>query len=395
MHAIQSVPSHSRSRAAEEIPLRDLSAPETGISDGDDRSNPLNEAPILAACRNNNLVWLQELLTKDPGLAQRTSPSGETSYAVSPLHVTAQGGHVEATERLLNTALQGVAEAEKANTAITLMTIRHKKDGETPLYLAAQNAHDLVVTTFLNCLLALPEEDTASALVAVMNATRRSGQTPLCKAIQSGDDRVVLCFLQALKSLPEAKRADTMIEVLATCKKGNWTPLYAAVVMGNAGIVESLLEIVSAVPASERNKVARQVMNAANADGATPLYTAARYGFVRIVRHILGVISEVPESERAGLGNALVNTANKDGATPLYAAISGMHRPIVAMLLEHGADPEQAKVGCVPGICGRSNTPRQVASRRHAGDIAVLIDNAIQSRKTAKLCSEKEPAAEV
>lgn len=81
--------------------MQDLAAPDTGISDGDDRSNPLNEAPVLAAYRNNNLIWLRGLLTEDPGLAQRTAPFGATKHPVSPLHITAQGGHYEATECLI------------------------------------------------------------------------------------------------------------------------------------------------------------------------------------------------------------------------------------------------------------------------------------------------------
>ena len=390
MITINTVPSHSRPKPDDKISARDMVPPETRISDGDDRSNPLNESPILAACRNNNLVWLRELLAEDPDLAQQTSRSGETSHPVSPLHITAQGGHVEATECLLNTALQGVAEAERASAAISLMTIQHKKHGETPLYLAVQNSHDLVVTAFLKCLQALPEVDIAQALVAVMNATQKNGQTPLCRAIQIGDDLVVLCFLQALKSLPEAQRADSMIEVLANCKKGNRTPLFMAAVMGNSGIVKSLLEAVSEVPASERSKVVRQVVNATAADGPTPLYIAVRYGYIRIVHYILAVISKVPESERAELGDALVNWANKDGATPLYAAASGKNRAIVALLLEHGADPERAKVRCVPGTCRRSNTPRQVALQVHCKNIVALIDKAKELPRAEKLQTHEE-----
>ncbi|MGO0305485.1 ankyrin repeat domain-containing protein [Endozoicomonas acroporae] len=299
----------------------------------------------------------------------------------------------------MNTALQDVPEAEKADVAIMLMTHRHKKDGVTPFYLATQNAHEWILATFLNYLLALPEADIPRALVAVMNAAHKNGQTPLCEAIIRGDDRMVSCFLQVLESSPEAKRADTMIEVLAPEKqskgKGERQPLHLAARMGNSRIIQLLLESVSAVPESERSKVARQVVNATDAHGATPLLIAANGGFVRIVQHIMAVISGVPDSEKAELGNALVNTANKDGMTPLYVAASAPYRPIVLMLLEHGADPEQAKVGCVLGTCRRSNTPLQVAGQRGNKDIAALINKAIQSRKAATLQSgkEKEPAA--
>ncbi|MBO9480708.1 ankyrin repeat domain-containing protein [Salinisphaera sp. G21_0] len=401
MNTIQSesVPSSSHPQPVEEVPLQDLAAPDTGISDGDDRSNPLNEAPVLAACRNNNLIWLRELLAEDSGLAQRTAPSGVTDQPVSPLHITAQDGHKEATECLLNTALQDVSEAEKANVTIMLMTPRHKKNGVTPFYLATQNAHEWVVATFLNYLLPLPEADIPRALVAVMNAAHNNGQTPLCEAIIRGDDRMVSCFLQVLESSPETKRADTMIEVLAPEKqgkgKGERQPLHLAARMGNSRIIKLLLESVSAVPESERSKVVRQVVNATDVYGATPLLIAAHGGFVRIVQDIMAVISKVPDSERAELGNALVNTANKDGVTPLYAAASALYRPIVLMLLEHGADPEQAKVGCVLGTCRRSNTPRQVAGQRGNKGIVALINKAIQSRKAASLQSgkEKEQAA--
>ncbi|WP_422449811.1 ankyrin repeat domain-containing protein [Endozoicomonas sp. ALB091] len=364
MNTIQSVPSSSHPQPVEALPLQVLAAPDTGISDGDDRSNPLNEASVLAACRNNNLVWLRELLAEDPELAKLTAPSGATNHPVSPLHITAQGGHKEATEYLLNTALQGVPEAEKANTAIMLMTLRNS-NGVTPFYLAAQNANEWVLLTFLNYLLTLPEADTARALVTVMNTARKDGQTPLCIAIKRGDDRMVCCFLEVLKYSPEAKRADTMIKVLAPDRqsegKGERQPLHLAASMGNSGIIKLLLETVSAVPSSERSKVARAVVNATDAHGATPLIIAAQGRFGRIVQYILAVISEVPESERAGVGNALVNTANKDGATPLYAATSVKDRPIVSMLLAHGADPEQVKVRCAPGTYRRLTPPRQMA----------------------------------
>ncbi|MBO9497699.1 ankyrin repeat domain-containing protein, partial [Thalassotalea sp. G20_0] len=193
--------------------------------------------------------------------------------------------------------------------------------------------------------------------------------------------------------------ADTMIEVLAPEKqgkgKGERQPLHLAARMGNSRIIKLLLESVSAVPESERSKVVRQVVNATDVYGATPLLIAAHGGFVRIAQDIMAVIRKVPDSERAELGNALVNTANKDGETPLYAAASAPYKPIVLMLLEHGADPEQAKVGCVPGTCRRSNTPRQVAGQRGNKGIVALIDKAIQLRKAASLQSgkEKEQAA--
>ncbi|WP_257294570.1 ankyrin repeat domain-containing protein [Endozoicomonas sp. YOMI1] len=404
MNTIQSVPSSSHQQpaeATEDVPLRERAAPVTGISDDDDRSNSLNEAPILAACRNNNLIWLRELLTEDPGLAQGTAPSGMSKHPVSPLHITAQGGYVDATKCLLDTALQGVPEAEKADVTIKLMTIRHnlKKDAATPFYLAAKNANGYVVATFLKYLLALPEADIPRALVAVMNAALKEGQTPLCEAIKRGDDLIVHCFMDALKLSPEAKRADTMIQVLAPEKqgkgKGNRLPLHLAAGMRNSLIVKLILDAVSEIPAPDRSKVVRQVVNATDAYGATPLFIAVQGGFARIVQQILAIISEVPESERAEVGNALVNTANKDGATPLYAAASSKCStyPIVSTLLKHGADPELAKTRCVPGRCRRSNSPRQVARQRGDRGTVALIDKAIQSRKSANLQSAEEPTA--
>lgn len=404
MNTIQSVPSSSQpqpSEAPEDIPLQDLAVPVTDIRDGDDRSNRWNEPPILAACRNNNLIWLGELLAEDPGLVQRMALSGATKLPVSPLHITALGGYVDATKYLLDTALQGVPEAEKADVTIELMTTRGKTYAETPLYLATQNAHQWVVATFMKYLLALPEADIARALVAVINAALKDGRTPLIIAINKGDNLVVYSLLEALKLSPEAGRANTLIEVLAPDRqgkqKGSRLPLHLAAGRGNCGIMKLLLESVSAVPASERSKVIRQVVNATDAHGATPLFIAVRRGFARIVQHILAIINEVPESERAEVGNALVNTARKDGATPLFAAASSKHSssPIVSMLLEYGADPELAKTRCVPGRCRRSNSPRQVAGQRGKRGIVALIDKAIQSRKATNLQSAEEPTTAI
>ena len=242
MNAIQSIPSRPHLQPTREIPLQNLAAPKTGISDGDDRSNALNEAPILAACRSNNLPWLLKLLAKDPGLAQLTALSGETNLPVSPLHVTAQGGHVEATEHLLNTVLQGVPMAEKANVAITLMTIRHKKGGETPFYLAAQNAHDLVVTTFLNSLLTVPESERSNVARQVMNATDADGATPLYVAARHVFVRIVRYILEVISKVPESERAELGNALVNTANKDGATPLYAAASGIYKPIVAMLLE---------------------------------------------------------------------------------------------------------------------------------------------------------
>ena len=181
MYSIQSGPpcSHPKpDEATEDIPLQDLAPTSTGISDGDDRSNPFNEAPILAASRNGNLPWLKALLNEDRALVSQMAPSGVSKHPVSPLHITANDGHVEATEYLLDTALQDLSKAEKADVAINLMTLRFDKN-LTPFYLAALNANVKVAETFLKCLLVLPEADISRALVAVMNAVSKDSQTPL------------------------------------------------------------------------------------------------------------------------------------------------------------------------------------------------------------------------
>ncbi|WP_257264561.1 ankyrin repeat domain-containing protein, partial [Endozoicomonas sp. ONNA2] len=365
MYSIQSGPpcSHPKpDEATEDIPLQDLAPTSTGISDRDDQSNRFSEAPILAASRNGNLNWMKALLNEDPALVSQTAPSGISKHPVSPLHITANEGHVEATKYLLDTALQDLSEAEKADVAINLMTLRFDKK-TTPFYFATLNANVKVAGTFLKCLLALPETDISRALVAVMNAARKDSETPLCSVIKRGDDQMVHLFMQSLSLVPEAQRADTIIGVLAPEKqgKGNWQPLHLAASLGRSSIIKLMLDTVSVIPEHERSKVVRQVVNATDARGATPLLIAVQGNFGRIVDYILSVITLVPPSEMAELTNALVNSTDKNRETPLYAAASKSYRHILATLLEQGADPELARVRCVPGRCRRSNSPHQLA----------------------------------
>ena len=212
---------------------------------------------------------------------------------------------------------------------------------------------------------------------------------------------MVHLFMQSLSLVPETKRADTIIGVLAPEKqgkgKGNWQPLHLAASLGRSSIIKLMLDTVSEIPEHERSKVVRQVVNATDARGATPLLIAVQSNFGRIVDYILSVITLVPPSEIAEVTNALVNSTDKNRETPLYAAVSKNYRHILATLLEKGADPELARVRCVPGRCRRLNSPHQLA--RQGGSktkgLLALIDRTLEARKVSNPQSEAKPTASV
>jgi len=89
--------------------------------------------------------------------------------------------------------------------------------------------------------------------------------------------------------------------------------------------------------------------------GDTPLIIASRLGFTQGVEWLLAM-------------GAKVDGTNKMGETPLITAVVQRQRPVVRMLLEHGADPD--KTDTAAGYSARQYAQRDSRSR----DILSLIE---------------------
>jgi len=234
------------------------------------RSNPLNEPPILAACRHNRIAWLRKLLAADPTLAYRAAPSGMAGERwVSPLCVAAHHGRVECIKALLS---------------IPGIRVNEKKDGWTPLCLAAHYGH-------AECIKAL-----LSAPDIRVNEKNNSGWTPLILAVRHGHAECAKALLSVPGILVNEKNND------------DWTPLCAAARYGHTECVKALLSAPDTLVNEKNNKghgalmlaahfghaqCARALLSAPGIrvnrhdDPVTPLHCAAREGQIECVQALL------------------------------------------------------------------------------------------------------------
>ena len=221
-------------------------------ADFGDRSNPYNEAPLLAACRAGNLVWLQELLKDDSNQVNQLFLSGKTGSPVSLLYIAAQYGHVDVVMYLIeifSKAVEPLAEEEKLS-AITAFLSAPVKDGATAFYIAAQIGHLGVVLfltgAFSKAVEPLPEEEKLSAIRAFLSAPRKDGVTALLIAAQNGYIGIMEflagAYSRAVEPLAEEEKLSAIRAFLSAPHKNGVTALYIAARNGNCAVLKFLLE---------------------------------------------------------------------------------------------------------------------------------------------------------
>ncbi|MBO9496572.1 ankyrin repeat domain-containing protein [Thalassotalea sp. G20_0] len=324
-----------------------------------DQSKPLNEAPILAACRNNQIDLLQDLLAAEPALAYRAAPSDITDKVrvyLYPLGVTAQEGHEKAVEQLL-IALDRLPEGKRPGGG-SIMAVINTADpsGRTPLHLAACRGHIKVVEQLLNALDRLPETERPAAVQRLLSATDDGGQTPLQLARQQNHQEVAVLLRDALQKPAQTARLDSIIpedfdqpgaSKLPAAQPGTSNEasevsaqrsLSFDTLKPRATYVEPLLsydEIKTAIMHLHRaakngnieilerllSTTPDFLINMNYIDGETPLCAAARYGHPECVKALLGV------------SGILVNAKDIYGWTPLCAAARYGHAESVKALL--------------------------------------------------------------
>ncbi|MCD7454258.1 hypothetical protein HAX54_024141 [Datura stramonium] len=199
----------------------------------------------------------------------------------SPLHLAARAGNLgkvkELVQKFDNNNSKGIKE---------LLSLQNQQ-GETALYIAAENGHTLVVAEILKHL-----DLQVASLVA------NNGYDAFQVAAKQGHLEVLKELLHSFPNL-----------VMAT-DSSNSTALHTAVAQGHVDVVNLLLEIDSNLAKIARN------------NGKTVLHTAARMGHLEIVKSLL---SKDPE---------IGFRTDSKGQSALHMAVKGQNIGIVLELIK-------------------------------------------------------------
>lgn len=281
-------------------------------------------------------------------LSAGANPSiSEKKSGVTPLLTASEKGYLEvvkslvaagaelSTEKDLKGRSAVLVAAEQGNVDIlkffasisnlNAMNIQDE-DSRSPIYAAACEGHREAVKVLLNA--------GADPNIPI----KASQQTALFCAAKKNLTEIVRILTESPKT--DVNQGDKL----------EMTPLYAASYFGFANIVQLLLnnsKIEVNKPSSDgftslhiaaqegHLQVVRDLLSIGRADvevetstGATPLYWASYFGRIEAIRYLLRL--------------ADVNHLDHQRRGPLYAAISGKQIEAVRLLLESGANPDEA-----------------------------------------------------
>ncbi|GAB1293046.1 Ank1 protein [Apodemus speciosus] len=339
------------------------------------------QPPVTTASESNTLFWPQ------------WTPAC-ISNGLSPIHMAAQGDHVDCVRLLLQynaeidditsdhlTPLHVAAHCGHHRVAKVLLDKGAKPNsralnGFTPLHIACKKNHIRVMELLLKTgasIDAVTESGLTPLHVAsfmghlpiVKNLLQRGAspnvsnvkvETPLHMAARAGHTEVAKYLLQN-KAKANAKAKDDQ------------TPLHCAARIGHTNMVKLLLEN-GASP------------NLATTAGHTPLHTAAREGHVDTALallekeasqacmtkkgftplHVAAKYGKVRLAELLLEHDAHPNAAGKNGLTPLHVAVHHNNLDIVKLLLPRGGSPHS------PAWNGY--TPLHIAAKQNQIEVA-------------------------
>lgn len=188
--------------------------------------------------------------------------------------------------------------------------VKQNQEGETPLYVAAENGHTLVVVELLKYL------DAETSSISANN-----GYDPFHIAAKQGHLDVLKELLCVFPSL------------VMTTDAANSTALHTAAAQGHTDIVNLLLDIDSNLAKIARN------------NGKTVLHTAARMGHLEVVRSLL--------DKDPSIGFR----TDRKGQTALHMSVKGNNAEIVNELIK----PDPSVVGLEDN---KGNTALHIAARK-------------------------------
>lgn len=213
------------------------------------------------------------------GSGKKKSKESPGKRGDSPLHLFARGGNLS--------KIREVLENCDSSSDCRNLLCKQNQEGETPLYVAAENGHALVVGELLKYL------DLQSASLGA-----RSGYDPFHIAARQGHVEVLKELLRTFPNLA------------MTADPSNTTALHTAATQGNIDIVNLLLE-------TDPNlvKIARN-------NGKTVLHSAARMGHLEVVKALL--------QKDPSIGFR----TDRKGQAALHMAVKGQSQDIVVELLK-------------------------------------------------------------
>ncbi|KAF3451088.1 hypothetical protein FNV43_RR07177 [Rhamnella rubrinervis] len=220
----------------------------------------------------------------------------------SQLHLAARGGNLVRVKEIIE-------NCTTSKDSIDLLS-KPNQEGETPLYVAAENGHALVVGEMLNFM------DLQTASIAA-----RNGYDPFHIAARQGHLDVLKELLRVFPNLA------------MTTDLSNSTALHTAATQGHIDVVNLLLETDSNLAKIARN------------NGKTVLHSAARMGHLEVVKSLL---SKDPSTGFR---------TDKKGQTALHMAVKGQNEDIVLELLK--PDPAVLSLEDTKG-----NTALHIAARK-------------------------------
>ncbi|KAL3506959.1 hypothetical protein ACH5RR_032341 [Cinchona calisaya] len=219
----------------------------------------------------------------------------------SPLHLAARAGNLTKVKEIFQKFDGGVIKDSLS---------KQNQEGETSLFVAAENGHAFVVGEFLKYV------DVETASIGANN-----GYDPFHVAAKQGHLEVLKELLRFFPNLN------------MTTDSSNTTALHTAAAQGHIDVVNLLLDIDPNIAKIARN------------NGKTVLHTAARMGHLEVVKSLL--------SKDPSIGFR----TDKKGQTALHMAVKGQNVEIVQELIR----PDPSVLGLEDN---KGNTALHIATRK-------------------------------